>query len=235
MRGRTGFRVQPLQDAIVGGVRNSLLILLGAVSFVLLIACANVANLLLARATGRKREIAIRAAVGAGRGRIVRQLLTESVVLSLAGGVLGVAAGYAGIRALLSLSPGNIPRIGLGGANVSLDWRVLGFTLALSILTGILFGLVPALQSSRADLSSTLKESSNRSGRGLRHNKTRALLVTIEMALALVLLIGAALLIRTFIAIRQVNPGFDAHNVLTMRLSLTGPAVRKSSERDPGY
>ena len=223
IRGRAGFRVQPLQDAIVGGVRNSLLILLGAVSFVLLIACANVANLLLARATGRKREIAIRAAVGAGRGRIVRQLLTESVVLSLAGGVLGVAAGYAGIRVLLSLSPGNIPRIGLDGSNVSLDWRVLGFTLALSMLTGILFGLVPALQSSRPDLSSTLKESGNRSGTGLRHNKTRALLVATEMALALVLLIGAALLIRSFIAIRQVNPGFDARNVLTMRLSLTGP------------
>ena len=223
MRGRAGFRVQPLQDAIVRGVRDSLLILLGAVSFVLLIACANVANLLRARATGRKREMAIRAAVGAGRGRIVRQLLTESVVLSVAGGVLGVAAGYAGIRALLSLSPGNIPRIGLDGSNVSLDWRVLGFTLALSILTGILFGLVPALQSSRADLSSTLKESSNRSGTGLRHNKTRALLVTTEMALALILLIGAALLVRTFIAIRQVDPGFDAHNVLTMSLSLTGP------------
>jgi predicted permease len=223
IRGRAGFRVQPLQDAIVGGMRNALLILLGAVSFVLLIACANVANLLLARATGRKREIAIRAAVGAGRGRIVRQLLTESIVLSLAGGVVGVAAGYAGIRALLSLGPGNIPRVGPGGSNVSLDWRILGFTLALAILTGILFGLVPALQTSRADLSSTLKESSNRSGTGLRHNKTRALLVTTEMALALVLLIGAALLIRSFIAIRQVNPGFDAHNVLTMRLSLTGP------------
>jgi predicted permease len=225
--GRTGFRVWPLQDAIVGGVRNSLLILLGAVSFVLLISCANVANLLLARAAGRKREIAIRAALGAGRGRIVRQLLTESVMLSLAGGVLGSAAGYAGIRAILTLSPGNIPRIGLGGSNVGLDWRVLGFTLALSILTGILFGLVPALQSSRVDLSSTLKEGSNRSGTGLRHNKTRALLMTIEMALALVLLIGAALLIRTFIAIRQVNPGFDAHNVLTMRMSLTGPQFEK--------
>ena len=138
-----GFGVQPLQDAIVGGVRNSLLILLGAVSFVLLIACANVANLLLARATGRKREIAIRAAVGAGRGRIVRQLLTESVMLSLAGGVLGLAAGYAGIRAILSLSPGNIPRIGAGGSNVGLDWRVLGFTLALSILTGICLDWFP--------------------------------------------------------------------------------------------
>jgi predicted permease len=223
VRGRTGFRVQPLQDAIVGGVRNSLLILLGAVSFVLLIACVNVANLLLARATGRKREIAIRAALGAGRGRIVRQLLTESVMLSLAGGVLGVAAGYAGVRALLSLSPGNIPRIGADGSNVSLDWRVLAFTLGLSIVTGVLFGLVPALQSSRADLSSALKESGNRSGTGLRHNKTRALLVTTETALALVLLIGAGLLIRTFIAIRQVNPGFDVQNVLTMRMSLTGP------------
>jgi predicted permease len=151
-------------------------------------------------------------------------------MLSFAGGVLGLATGYAGIRALLSLSPGNIPRLGLGGSNVSLDWRVLGFTLVLSILTGILFGLVPALESSRTDLSSTLKESSNRSGTGLRHNKTRALLVTTEMALAVVLLIGAALLIRTFIAIRQVNPGFDAHNVLTMRMSLAGPQLEKPAD-----
>lgn len=230
IRGRAGFRVQPLQDAIVGGVRNSLLILMGAVSFVLLIACANVANLLLARAAGRKREIAIRAAVGAGRGRIVRQLLTESIMLSLAGGILGLVAGYAGIRALLRLSPGDIPRIGTDGSNVSLDWRVFGFTFALSILTGILFGLVPALQSSRTDLSSALKESSNRSGTGLQHSRTRALLVTTEIALALVLLIGAALLIRTFVAIRQVNPGFDAHNVLTMRMSLTGLQFEKPAD-----
>jgi putative ABC transport system permease protein len=223
IRGRVGFRVQPLQDAIVGGVRNSLLLLLGAVSFVLLIACANVANLLLARATSREREMAIRAAVGAGRGRLVRQLLTESVMLSLAGGALGLVAGYAGIRALLSLSFGNIPRIGTGGSNVHLDWRVLGFTLTLSILTGVVFGLAPALQSSRADLSGALKESSSRSATGLQHRKARALLVISEMALAVVLLIGAALLIRTSIAIRRVNPGFDAHQVLTMRMSLAGP------------
>jgi predicted permease len=159
------FGVQPLQDVIVGGVRKSLLILSGAVSFVLLIACANVANLLLARAIGRRREIAIRAAIGAGRGRIVRQLLTESLLLSLTGGALGVAAGYAGMHALLKLVPGGIPRIGAGGSNVSMDWRVLGFTLALSILTGVLFGLAPALQASRADLYSALKD---RSGAGVR-------------------------------------------------------------------
>jgi putative ABC transport system permease protein len=205
-----GFGIQPLRTAIVGGVRHSLLILLGAVSFVMLIACANVANLMLARAAGRKREIAIRVAVGASRGRILRQLLTESVLLSLAGGVLGLLMGYAGIRAIFSLIPGQIPRIGIGGSNVNLDWRVLGFTLALSILTGIVFGLGPALQSSRA---------------GWRLNKTRGLLVTSEVALAVVLLIGAALLIRSFVAIRQVNPGFDAHNVLTMRMSLADPRV----------
>ncbi len=224
-----GFSVQPLQEAIVGGVRNSLLVLLGAVGFVLLIACANIANLLLARASGRKREIAIRAAVGASRGRIIRQLLTESLMLSLAGGVVGLAIGYAAIRALLRFSP-DIPRLGLGGSNVNLDWRVLGFTLALSILTGVLFGLAPALQSSRADLGGALKESGSRSGAGLRHNKTRALLVTAEMALAIVLLIGASLLVRSFLAIRTVNPGFDPHNVLTMRMSLTGPEFAKPAD-----
>jgi putative ABC transport system permease protein len=224
-----GFGVQRLQDAIVGGVQNSLLILSGAVSFVLLIACANVASLVLARATARKREIAIRAALGAGRGRIVRQLLTESMVLSLVGGALGLAIGYAGMLAVLSLGPG-IPRIGAGGSNVGLDWRVLGFTLALSMLTAILCGLFPALQSSRADSGAALKESGNRSGRSVRHNRTRALLVITEVALAVVLMIGASLLIRTFIAIRQVNPGFEAQNVLTMRMLLTGPRFEDAGE-----
>jgi putative ABC transport system permease protein len=221
-----GFGVEPLLEVIVGGVRKSLFILAGAVSFVLLIACANVANLLLARATGRKREIAIRAAVGAGRGRIVRQLLTESALLSLAGGVVGLAAGYVGIRAILRVSPGNIPMIPRG-SSVGMDWRIVAFTLSLSLVTGILFGLIPALQSSRADLNRTLKESSNRSGAGLRHHRTRGVLVITEIALALVLLVGAALLIRTFLAIRAVNPGFDAHNVLTMRMSLTGPRYER--------
>jgi putative ABC transport system permease protein len=219
----TGFRVQLLRDAIVGEVRPSLLILLAAVMFVLLMACANVANLLLARVANRRREFAIRGAVGAGRLRLVRQLLTESVLLSLSGGVLGVAAGYTGIRVLLALSPGNIPRIGADGSNVVLDLRVLGFALALSILTPIIFGLVPALSSSRADLSTTLKEGGNRTGTGWRQSKTRVVLVTVEMALAVVLLIVAALLIRTFVAVRHVNPGFDARNVLTMRMLVAGP------------
>lgn len=194
----------------MGGVRNSLLILVGAVSFVLLIACANVASLRLARATSTEARDRDSGGPGAGRGRIVRQLLTESAMLSLAGGIVGLAAGYAGIRAILSISPGNIPRIGLRGTSVCLYWRVLGFTLVLSLVTGILFGLVPALQSSRADLNSSLKEGNSRSGTGLHHNRTRALPVTTEMALALVLLVGAAVLIRTFLAVRQVNPGFDA-------------------------
>ncbi|MGH9666060.1 MAG: ABC transporter permease, partial [Bryobacteraceae bacterium] len=211
-----------LQDTIVSNAREALLVLLGAVSFVLLIACANVANLLLVRATGRKREIAIRAAIGAGRGRIVRQLLTESILLSSLGGMFGLLLGFAGVRALLAVNPGNIPRIGEAGAAVSLDWRVLSFTVLISLLTGVLFGLIPALNASRPDLSATLKESSSRSGTSLRQNKARSLLVVGEMALALVLLIGAALLIRTFVALHNVNPGFDTHNVLVMETSLTG-------------
>jgi putative ABC transport system permease protein len=226
---KSSFGVQALRDSIVAGARNSLLILLGAVGFVLLIACANVANLLLVRATGRKREFAIRAAMGAGRARIIRQLLTESVVLSLVGGILGLVLGYAGVRALLAVSPAGLPRIGEHGAAVGIDWRVLAFTLGMALFTGILFGLFPAIGASSPDLNSTLKESSNRSGSGFRQNKARSLLVISEVSLALVLLIGAALLIRTFIALRQVNPGFDPRNVLTLEMSLTGDQFKKTA------
>jgi putative ABC transport system permease protein len=222
------FTAEPLRDTVVGDVRKALLVLLGAVSFVLLIACANVANLLLARATLRRREIAIRSSIGAGRGRIIRQLLTESVLLSLAGGALGLLIGYAGVRALLALNPGDIPRIGQHGSLVMLDWRVLVFTLAISFLTGILFGLIPAFNASRTDLNTTLKESGLRSGSGLRHNKARSLLVIAEMSLAVVLLVGAGLMIRTFGVLRSVDPGFDAHNVLTMEMSLTGARFEKT-------
>jgi predicted permease len=226
---QNSFAVQPMQEIIVRNVRSSLWILLGAVGFVLLIACANVANLLLVRANVRQREIAIRAAVGAGRARIVRQLLTESVVLALLGGALGLVLGVIGIRALLSLSPGNIPRIGADGTAVGLDWRVLAFTLGVSVLTGVIFGLFPALHASRTDLSTTIKESSGRSGGGFRQNKARAFLVVSEVGLALVLLVGAALFIRTFVALRAVRPGFDAHNVLTLRMSLAGPRFATAS------
>jgi putative ABC transport system permease protein len=227
-----GFSVQPIQETVVSNVRASLFVLLGAVSFVLLIACANVANLLLVRATSRQREIAIRAAIGAGRGRIIRQLLTESVLLSVVGGALGLILGVLGMRALLAVNTAGLPRIGRDGALVGLDWRVLAFTLIVSIGTGVLFGLIPALQSSRADLSVTLKESSGRSGTGFRQNKARSILVVIEVALALVLLVGSALLIRTSLALATVDPGFDPSNVLTMRMSLTSPQFQKAAGVD---
>ena len=213
----------------MSNVRSSLLILMGAVSFVLLIACANVANLLLVRATAHRREIAIRAALGAGRGQIIRQLLTDSVVLSPAGGALGLALGIVGIRALLTINTAGLPRLGVDGAMVGVDWRVLTFTLAVSLGTGLLFGLIPALQASRADLNSTLKESGGRSGTGFRQNKARSLLMISEVALALILLIGSALLIRTSLALATVDPGFDSTNVLTMRMSLTGPRFLTSA------
>jgi putative ABC transport system permease protein len=229
---QNGFSVQPFREAFVGNVRQILFVLLGAVGFVLLIACTNVANLLLVRATGRKREIAVRAALGAGRGRLIRQLLTESVLLSLAGGALGLVLGVVGIRAMLSVNTAGLPRIGENGTMVGVDWRVLAFAVLVSLTTGILFGLIPALQGSRTDLNSSLKESSGRSGTGFRQNKLRSLLVVTEVALAVILLVGSALLIRTQLALTAVNPGFDTTNVLTMRMSLTGPRFLQSAGVD---
>src|SRR5579862_3494586 len=228
------FAVDTTQNVMVSGVRTSLLVLLGAVAFVLLIACANVANLLLARSTLRKREISIRAALGASRGRIARQMLTESVLLALGGGALGVYVGFVGVHALLSLNtsdlskPGAIPRIGENASGIVLDWRVLLFALGISLLAGLLAGIVPAIKASRGDLATTLNES-GRSGAGLQHNKTRSLLVVTEMALAMILLAGAALLIRTFHDLRTVNPGFETHNVLTMDMSLASARFEKTA------
>jgi putative ABC transport system permease protein len=224
-----GFDAQLLKDSVVSDIRSSLLVLIGAVSFVLLIACANVANLLMVRAAGRSREFAIRAALGAGRARIIRQLLTESVLLALAGGGLGLVLGFSGVRALLAVSPGDIPRIGEDGMRVGLDWRVALFTLGISIVTGVLFGLIPALGASKPDLSSSMKESSRGSGSSMRHNKMRSLLVVSEVSLALVLLVGASLLIRTFVALRAVDPGFNAHNVWTAEMALNGPQFEKTA------
>jgi len=228
--------VVPLQDAEVGDVRPALLILLGAVGFVLLIACANVANLQLARASTRQREMAIRTAIGANRTRIVRQLLTESVVLALAGGVCGFILGAWGVRVLLDIAPGNIPRISdtAHAATLvsALDWRVLCFTLGISFATGILFGLFPAVHVSRLDVNTSLKDTSGRAGTGRHQNRARGVLVVSEIALALVLLVCAALMIRTFVGLRAVNPGFDPHNVLTLQTSLSGGRYGTTAQVD---
>ena len=223
------FAVGPLFDSVVGDARNSLLMILSAVALVLLIACANVANLLLARAAARKREFAVRSALGAGRRRIVSQLLIESTLLSAAGGILGLALGFAGVRALLKFAPAGLPRIGDSGSGVGIDWRVLGFTLAVSLLTGLLFGIFPAFTASRTDVNAALSRGGNRSGTGQREGRMRSLLVISEISLALVLLIGSALLIRTFIALHAVDPGFNAHNVVTMEMSLNGPLYQNTA------
>jgi len=213
----------PLKESMVRDVRLALLVLFGAVGFVLLIACANVANLLLARAAVRQRELAIRAAIGASYWRMVRQLLTESVLLAGVGGIMGFVLGAWGVRALLLVAPGNIPRLtDLNGAVKAIpvvDWRVAAFTIGVAVLTGILFGLFPALHISNPDLSSTLKEG-GRSGGGQLRKRARSILVVTEVALALVLLISAALLIRTFAGLHSVDPGFNAHNLLVMETSM---------------
>jgi putative ABC transport system permease protein len=216
-----------LQESLIGTTRFPPVVLLGAVGFVLLIACANVANLLLARASVRKRELATRAAQGDRRGQIIRQLLTESLALSFAGGLSGLAIGFSGVRLLLR--PGEIPRIGENGSAVGLDYRVLLFTLGISLLTGILFGLAPAISVSRPNLVAAPNENSSRSGMGFRHGKTRSLLVVSEIALALVLVIGAALLIQTFLKLEDVNPGFTTHNVLSASMSISDNRFRTTA------
>ncbi len=222
------FDAATLKDSLVRGARGSIWRWTGAVGFVLLIACANVANLLLARAEVRKRELAIRAALGAGRGRIVRQLLTESLLLAAAGAALGLVLGVVGIHALLSVNTAGLPRVGTDGDMVSLDGRVLAFTGLITLLTSLIFGLLPAWHAARADLNATIREGASRSGSGFRKNKARTILVVTEVALAVVLLVGAGLLIRTELAIYAVNPGFDTKNVLTMRMSLSGKALETS-------
>lgn len=225
-----GFTVVPFQQALVGpDARRMLWTLFGAVAFVLLIACANVANLLLARASARGRDIAIRSTLGAGRGRIVRQLLTESALLSAAGGVLGLVVGFIGMRALLAISTAGLPRLGESGTLMGMDWRVVAFTVGLSIVTGVVFGLVPATAASRTDLSSVIKDSGSRSGSGSGQNRTRSMLVVAEIGLAVVLLIGAALLVRTSLALGNADPGLTVDNVVVMRTPLSDPRYRTTA------
>lgn len=225
-------QVTLMQQQVTGDVRPALLLLMGAVGLVLLIACANVANLLLARSTGRQKEIAIRAAIGAGRGRIVRQLLTESLLLAFAGGALGLMMGSWGVRMLLALTPGDLPRIQEMSPFPTLDPWVSGFAVLLTVVTGVVFGLFPAVQSSQPELVSSLKESSSRGGAGLQHNRMRSALVTAEIAIAVVLSCGATLLIRSFAAMHATNLGFDPQNLLTLQVSLAGPGYSRSAEVD---
>ncbi|MFZ3244724.1 MAG: ABC transporter permease [Candidatus Acidiferrales bacterium] len=224
-----GIGVTPVKQEMVQNIEPFLLVLLAAVSFVLLIACVNVANLLLARSTGRAREFAIRAALGASQGRVVRQLLTESMLLALAGGGLGLLVAAWGTSAGLSILPSTLPRAN----DVHMDPRVLLFTLIISLVAGILFGLAPALRTSHPDLHETLKEG-GRGGSGARY-RTQGVFVVVEMALAVVLLVGAGLTIRTLVGLWSVNPGFDPHNVLTFGVgfpaSLSGANISPAQVR----
>jgi putative ABC transport system permease protein len=213
----SGVRLIPLQEVLVGSIRSMLLVLFAAVGFVLLIACANVANLLLARASSRKKEIAIRTALGANRGRIIRQLMTESMMLAAIGAGAGLLLALWGMDLLVALSPDNIPR----RDEINIDSSALVFTVGVTLLTGLIFGIAPALHASKLNLNESLKEGGKGAGAGSHRSRFRSLLVVAQVALALVLLVGAGLLIKSFYRLQNVDPGFNPENVLTMRVALS--------------
>ncbi len=219
--------VDSLHEKVVGKSRPALLVILGAVGFVLLIACANVANLMLAKAAVRRKEIAVRVALGAGRGRVIRQLLTESLMLSLAGGGAGLLLAYWGNAAVASLGPDTLPRV----QTVGLDAGVLTFTLGLSVVVGLLFGLAPALRSTKTDLNVSLKDRARGSTSDRRHDRVRQLLVVGEIALSLVLLVGGGLMMRSFLRLTSVDPGFDPRGVLTATVPLAGSRYSTDEQR----
>src|SRR6266542_2948573 len=223
--------VRPLRDHLVGAATKSwMLMLLGAVGIVLLIACANVANLLLARATAREREIGIRAALGAGRWRLVRQLLVESLVLSVAGTAFAVVLAMWAVRVLKSAMPESLPRI----SAIGVDFRILAVAAVLAIATGLLFGIVPALQLSRPDLSNALKDGA-RGTTGAGRQRLRSALVVVEVALAVVLLVGAALFIGSFIALMRINPGFNPDGVITTYISPRNEPGQRAPDRTAAF
>jgi predicted permease len=227
--------VVPLQEQVVGNVKRSLLVLLGSVALVLLIACANVANLLLSRAAGRQKEVAIRTALGAGASRVVRQLLTESVLLAMLGGVAGVVLAAWSLYVLRAMNPGNIPRL----ETISLDGRVLAFTFVVSLLTGVIFGLAPALRAVALDLNTALKAGGRASqgagGFHLGRHRLRGLLVVTELAFSLMLLIGAGLLLRSFLRLGEVPPGFNPQGVFSAQTLLAGPKYRDGAMAAQDY
>ncbi len=220
-------RLVPLHDQVTGKVRPALLLLFGAVGLVLLIACANIINLMLVRSAARKKEIALRAALGANRRRLLRQLLTESITLSVLGGAAGVVVGSWGVNALLALNPIPIPSYN----KIAVDWTVLGFTLVASVATGIVFGLAPAWQSLRVDLNSALKEGGRGAIAEAGQRRLSSLLVITEMAMAMVLLIGAGLLLRSFAHLLEVKPGFTTENLLTMQVGLPNASYQQPQKR----
>jgi putative ABC transport system permease protein len=223
----TGAEVIPLQEQVVKNVRPALLLLVGAVSFVLLIACANVANLLLARAAYRGREVAIRASMGAGRARLIRQLLTESILLSLAGGIFGLLLAWASLGPLLNISAGSLPP----AFTIGLNRSVLLFTVLVSVITGLVFGIAPALRATRLDLRETLNEGSRGSTSGPGHQRLRGILIASEFALAMLLLVGAGLLLRSFSRLQDVSTGFQPDHLLVADLPLSQTAYAKPEQR----
>jgi putative ABC transport system permease protein len=220
-----------LQESVVGRIRPAMLTLAAAVGFVLLIACVNLANLLLSRSSARRREFGIRSSLGAGKGRLIRQLLTESVLLACLGAVAGLVFAWSGTRLLVNLNPSILPR----ASEIAIDGRVLGFTALIAVATGILFGLAPAISLSKTDLASALREGGRGNALGFRRNRLRSALVVGEVALALVLLSGAGLLMRSFYQLQSIEPGFDSRGVLTFRTNLPGSKYKTDEQQAAFY